>query len=107
MLGYEARCVSTGEAAMRELRQRPCSLVLLDLMMPGMSGFDVLRAMGFDRLLRDVPVVICSAMDRDENWNQVRALGARDYLVKAEKTFMAQLKLILLTYVGSSASAAA
>src|SRR4051794_10303387 len=63
-MGYDAKCVHSGEAALWGLRVRPCcSLMLLDLMMPGMSGFDVLRELRDDPTLPRVPVVVCSAAE--------------------------------------------
>lgn len=100
-LGYRASCVHGGEAALAAMRGGPaCGLVLLDLMMPGMSGVEVLHAMRTDPALTAVPVVVCSAAERDTHWPEVRALGARDYLVKADVRFFDRLQQILAEHVG-------
>ena len=102
-MGHDASCVHSGADALATLRDRPCSLVLLDLMMPGMSGFDVLRAMRDDPSLADVPVVVCSAAERATAWPEAEALGARDYLLKADAAFLPQLEALVRTYAGPPA----
>ena len=61
--GYETVTASDGAAALQALRRaaRP-DLVLLDLMMPGITGWSVARSMAADPTLRDIPVIIISAM---------------------------------------------
>ena len=82
-LGYEAAVVGGGREALDHLRARPCDAVLLDILMPGMDGFDVLRALKEDEALRDIPVIVVSALD-DDTASVVRAieLGAEDFLPK-------------------------
>ncbi len=77
--GYEVTAVETGEEALRRVAQEPPDLVLLDLMLPGMSGLDVCRAI---RAESSVPILVLSA--RGEERAKVRALdlGADDYLTK-------------------------
>ena len=99
--GYDAACVTSGPAALDALRAGdPYGLMFLDLMMPGMSGTDVLRALRDDPALTTVPVVVCSAAERDTYWPQVRALGARDFLVKADPRFLDRLDAILSHHLG-------
>ncbi|AEJ38825.1 two component transcriptional regulator, winged helix family [Sulfobacillus acidophilus TPY] len=78
-LGYLVECIERGEDAVPFLSQLHPDLVLLDLMLPGQSGFDTLDRI---RELSDVPVIIISA--RDQIDDKVRGLyaGADDYLVK-------------------------
>ncbi|HVY48459.1 MAG TPA: response regulator [Minicystis sp.] len=59
--GYDVREAGAGRAAIDELRRAPPDLVLLDLMMPGGNGWDVLEAIRGDAKLRAVPVVVVSA----------------------------------------------
>ena len=82
-LGYVAEVASGGQEALDILRARSCDAVLLDIVMPGMDGFDVLRALKEDEALRDVPVIVVSALD-DDTASVVRAieLGAEDFLPK-------------------------
>jgi DNA-binding response OmpR family regulator len=79
-------CVTTpvgnGEDALRLLRERPFDLVVLDLMLPGLDGLTVLRALRRDPLNADVPVLLLTA--RREETDKVLGLetGADDYLTK-------------------------
>jgi adenylate cyclase len=71
-----------GPSALELLRTRPIDLVLLDVMMPGMSGADVLAAMKQDMDLRELPVIMISALDDHEVVVRCLELGAEDYLPK-------------------------
>ena len=77
--GYEVDLARDGEAALEAAALRPPDLVLLDLMLPGLDGLEVLRRL---REWNEVPVVVLSARGEDEM--KVRALdgGADDYLTK-------------------------
>jgi two-component system, chemotaxis family, chemotaxis protein CheY len=81
--GYEVAEASNGKEALEYLRVRPgpC-LVLLDLMMPVMNGFDFLDAVARDPKLASLHVVILSAAARDRIEATVRAHGAKGYLTK-------------------------
>lgn len=82
-LGHQADVVGDGAKALVLLRQKPYDAVLLDILMPGLDGFEVLQAMKADADLRDVPVIIVSALD-EETDSVVRGieLGAEDFLPK-------------------------
>lgn len=82
-LGHSADVAEDGEAALRALAEKPYDAVLLDIVMPGIDGFDVLSAMKANEELRDIPVIVISALDDDPD-SVVRAilLGAEDFLPK-------------------------
>jgi two-component system, OmpR family, response regulator len=71
-----------GDAALKLLRKRHYDLVVLDVMMPGRSGIDVLREMRADEALRDVPVVVMSAWQSTEDIDAALAAGANGFLPK-------------------------
>jgi len=71
-----------GRVALDLLRTRPFDLVLLDVMMPEMDGYAVLQALKSDMALRDIPVVMISALDAIESVVRCIELGAEDYLPK-------------------------
>lgn len=77
--GYAVLTVDDGEAALKALRGHAVDCVLLDVMMPGLTGFDVLRQL---REFSEVPVLFLSARHEDANKIRGLGLGADDYIVK-------------------------
>lgn len=71
-----------GRMALAKLRERPFDLVLLDVMMPEMDGYEVLSHIKSDMTLRDIPVIMISALDAIESVVRCIELGAEDYLPK-------------------------
>lgn len=57
-------------------------LILLDIMMPEISGFEVLQKLAEDEKTKDIPVIIISARNQKEDVLQALKLGAKDYMVK-------------------------
>ncbi len=81
-LGYQATLVENGRQALEHLQREPCDLVLLDLEMPDMDGYQVLEQLKADPRLRDLPVIMISAVDELESVVRCIELGAQDYLPK-------------------------
>ena len=71
----------TGAHAMRDTKQLP-AFVLLDLKLPKLNGFEVLRRVRNDERTRSLPVVILSSSDEEGDHAESRRLGANDYLRK-------------------------
>ena len=71
-----------GEEGLNVLRQGKPDLILLDLIMPKMSGFEVLQAISTDPELSSVPVMIASNLGQDSDIEKAKSLGAIDYYVK-------------------------
>ena len=81
--GYENLTTSAdGQEALDLLRSRPFDLVLLDVMMPGLNGYEVLERLRADLALRHVPVIMISALDEIDSVIRCIELGAEDYLSK-------------------------
>ncbi|MCW3784739.1 response regulator [Defluviimonas salinarum] len=82
-LGHQAVEARDGSEALQLLGQHPYDAILLDIVMPGLDGFDVLEAMRRDDILAEIPVIVVSALDDDMS-SVVRAieLGATDFLPK-------------------------
>ena len=80
--GYEVRPAKSGRLALESARTIPPELVLLDVMMPEMGGFEVCRRLKEDRRTRDVPVIFISALE--ESVDKVRAfeVGGVDFISK-------------------------
>jgi light-regulated signal transduction histidine kinase (bacteriophytochrome) len=80
--GYTVEEAASGSEALTELRQRPFDAVLLDLVMPEMSGLEVLKEMKRDTALHEVPVLVISASDDLASVAESIKRGAEDYLLK-------------------------
>jgi PAS domain S-box-containing protein len=79
---YEVEAVADGEAALAAVRARLPDLVLTDVMMPGLDGFELLRALRADPATRDLPVIMLSARAGEEARVEGFEAGADDYLAK-------------------------
>lgn len=80
--GYQVTAAADGLQALALLGERSFDLVLLDIMMPGMDGFQVLKRMKGDPALREVPVIMISALDEIQSVVRCLEMGAEDYLTK-------------------------
>ncbi len=80
--GFFAKIASNGREALEILEKESFDLMLLDLMMPELDGFGVLKAMKKRGLT--IPVIVSSNLGQEEDRAQAKALGAADYLVKAD-----------------------
>lgn len=80
--GYEVATAENGREALDMLESRPFDVVLLDLLMPEMDGYQVLEQMKRDNIQREIPVIIISALDEMESVLRCIEMGATDYLPK-------------------------
>ena len=80
--GLIALSAADGETALLHIAQQPLDLILLDLMMPGMDGIEVLDRIKSDPLRRELPVIMLSALDETSRVIQCLERGAEDYVIK-------------------------
>jgi class 3 adenylate cyclase len=80
--GHKASAAENGRVALEMLRKGGFDLLLLDIEMPEMDGFQVLEQLGADRALRDLPVIVTSSLEGLDNVVRCIELGAEDYLAK-------------------------
>ena len=81
-LGYRSSLAENGRQALEKLQAEPYDLVLLDVQMPEMDGYTVLEYLKADPCLRDIPVIMISAVVELESVVKCIELGAQDYLPK-------------------------
>ncbi len=93
-LGYKVVWVRTGEDALIELTRHPVKIVVLDIRLPGMDGFDVCRAV---RARSAVPIVMLTARDEEADRVTGLELGADDYIPKpfSPRELAARIKAVL------------
>ncbi|MGH9476208.1 MAG: response regulator transcription factor [Terriglobales bacterium] len=82
--GYAVRQAASGREALQSARQAPPQLILLDVMLPDLSGLEVLKSLRADRRFLSTPVVLFTNLSQHIDKHQAARLGATDYLVKSE-----------------------
>jgi DNA-binding response OmpR family regulator len=80
--GYRTLCAEDGASALAVLGAEGVDIVLLDWMMPGLSGLDTLRAIRQRFSADALPVIMCTAVGEDDNVVEAIESGANDYVVK-------------------------
>lgn len=90
---YEVETVIDGQAALDLLALEPFDLVLLDIMMPRLNGFRTLEAIKADERLRELPVIMISALDDLESVVRCLKLGAEDHLPKPFNSVLLQARI--------------
>lgn len=84
--GYAIAVAVDGESALNVALETKPALVLLDLLLPGRDGFEVLKQIRENEAIKSVPVVIFSNLGRAEDIEKGQRLGANDFLIKANFT---------------------
>ncbi len=80
--GLEVVDAASGLEALKRLRTTPCDLILLDMIMPALDGYQTLIRLKADKTLCDIPVIMLSALDHDAQIADCIEAGAEDYLSK-------------------------
>ncbi|MFH1510014.1 MAG: response regulator [Candidatus Nealsonbacteria bacterium] len=82
--GYDVVVARNGEDGLRVMEESKPDLVLLDIVMPKMNGFDVMEKMNENKDIKKIPVVIVSNSGQPVEIDRAQKLGAKDWLVKTE-----------------------
>lgn len=83
---YEVSEAVDGEQGIKKIKEEKPSLILLDLILPGIDGFEVLSRMRDEPSISSIPVIILSNLGQKEDVERGLKLGAADYLIKAHFT---------------------
>lgn len=81
--GYSIATASDGDTALKMAQRLKPNVILLDLILPKMDGFSVLRSLKADPNMKDIPVIILSNLGDTGDVEKAKDLGAADYFVKA------------------------
>lgn len=86
--GYEVLQAVNGIEALKWLEERytQIDLILLDIVMPGMDGFETLEKIKKDERFKNITVLVSTNLDNDEDRAQALGMGAREYFVKSQHT---------------------
>ena len=79
---YYIHIVNNGENALKWVRRLKPDLILLDIMMPGISGFDVCERLKKDKTTRDIPVLFISSLSDPDSHKKAIELGAGGFIIK-------------------------
>ncbi|MCC6870362.1 MAG: response regulator [Burkholderiales bacterium] len=92
--GFAVVSVLDGEAALRYLRSQAPDLVILDLMLPRMNGFEVLKAVKADPALQAIPVLILTAKGQAHDRRMAEEIGADSFMTKpfSNRDIVAQVR---------------
>jgi len=102
--GFDVRVAVDGEEALQILAEAACpDLVLLDLIMPKVSGFEVLRRLREDPATARIPVIVLSNLGQRSDVDQATAAGATGYLVKAKVTLKELVRRVTAALDGEAA----
>jgi two-component system, NtrC family, sensor kinase len=80
--GFEIAVATTGESAIRQVQHNPPDLILLDVQMPGMDGFETCRYLKANPITQDIPVIFMTALSETESKVKGLNAGAVDYITK-------------------------
>lgn len=80
--GMEVRSVASGQAALAAVAAELPDVILLDLMMPGMDGFEVMRCFKADPAIAHIPVIMVTALDDDASRGRLAAAGIGHMITK-------------------------
>lgn len=85
-LGYQVKIAENGQDGLRVMQEWLPDLVLLDLILPILDGFEFLKQIKADNNFKNIPIIVLSNLDQKENIEKGISLGASDYIIKAQFT---------------------
>ncbi len=105
--GYEVNTATDGDSTLRLVREWKPDLVLLDIMMPRLSGFEVCKSLKSDPATRDVPVIMVTALDQPSDVEKAVDAGTNDFLTKPinKSELLLRIRAMLANRRGSELSA--
>jgi two-component system alkaline phosphatase synthesis response regulator PhoP len=95
--GYEVITATDGEEALEKVREGRPDLVVLDVMMPRMDGYEACRRLKAEESTKDIPVILLSAKGRAMDQNKGFEVGADDYMTKpfSPRKLIEKIKTVL------------
>lgn len=82
--GYEVAVARDGVEGLKKMKEVKPDLVLLDIIMPKMGGFEVMETMSEDEELKKIPIIVISNSGQPVELDRAKRLGAKDWLIKTE-----------------------
>lgn len=92
--GFEVLVVGDGQKAIDQVKERMPDLLVLDLIMPDVDGFEALERLKADDSTKNVKVIVLSNLGQDEDKEKAKKLGALEYVIKASVSIQEMLEII-------------
>jgi twitching motility two-component system response regulator PilH len=94
--GYEVLLVESGETAVQRAKSEQPDLILMDVVMPGLNGFQATRAITREEATKHIPVIICTTKDQETDKIWGLRQGAKDYVTKpiSENDLLEKIKAL-------------
>lgn len=83
LAGFQTDSTATATEALQKVSQTHFDIILLDIMLPDMSGIDILKSLKANDSTKNIPVIMLSNMAQDDIMEQAKRLGANKYLIKS------------------------
>ncbi len=91
---YEIKCVVNGQECLDAVKQRKPDLILLDLMMPVMSGIDACKQLKSSEKMNKIPIIIVTAVLKESTKHEMFRLGVNDYLIGSSPDCVGSLSYV-------------
>lgn len=82
--GYDVDIAKNGQEGLVKIKKNQPDLILLDIVMPIMGGFEVMEALNKDKKLKDIPIIIVSNSGQPVELERAKKLGVKDWLIKTD-----------------------
>ena len=92
--GWEINLAGNGEEGLQKAKTFAPNLILLDMILPKMNGFEVLEELKKEKSTKDIPVIVVSNLGQDEDMKNAKKKGAVDYLVKSNFSMKAIIEKV-------------
>ena len=84
--GYQVLTAMSGEKGLKLAQKEKPDLIVLDILMPGMDGYEVIKKIRGDAQIKEIPILVLSNLGQEEEIKRGLELGANDYIVKTDLT---------------------
>jgi DNA-binding response OmpR family regulator len=84
--GFEVILASNGEEAVKKIHEPNIDIILLDIILPDFDGFEILKKIKEDKIIKNIPVIIFSNLSDEKDIEKGKELGATEFLVKSNFT---------------------
>ena len=98
--GFTVVTAADGEEALRQVSATPPDIILLDLIMPKLQGFEVLKRLKADPATAPIPVIVLSNLGQENDVKQAMSLGAAAYFIKSNLSLQELVKQVRTTLGG-------